>query len=294
MEEKSRYELALGQYVTHLHNDEVEAQAAALLAKHVQENDTTEVRRKLFRCLDLTSLNTTDTEEGILSLVERVNRLADTQADLDMPAALCVYPNMVKLVADSLEVENMQIAAVSAGFPHAQTFIEVKIAETALCLKDGATEIDIVLNVGKFLSGDFEAVCEEIEEQKAVCGKRTLKVILETGALDGASNIKKAAILAMYSGADFLKTSTGKQQPAATPEAVFVLCTTIAEYYKETGRKMGIKVAGGISTIQDALQYYTIVKELLGEEWLTPELFRIGASRLADQLIKELTGEPGL
>ena len=202
-----------------------------------------------------------------------------------------MYPCFAKIVSQSLEVEEVAIACVSGGFPSSQTFTEVKVAETALALADGATEIDIVIPVGKFLSGDYEGMCDEIEEIKSICGDRHLKVILETGALKSAENIMKASILAMYSGADFIKTSTGKQEPAATPEAAYVMCRAIKAYYEKTGRKIGFKPAGGINTVYDALMYYTIVKEVLGEEWLNNGLFRIGTSRLANLLLGEIVGE---
>ena len=188
-------------------------------------------------------------------------------------------------------MENVGIACVSGGFPSSQTFQEIKIAETAMAVHEGATEIDIVLSVGKFLSGDYEGVCDEIQELKSVCGEKHLKVILETGALKTAENIKKASVLSIYSGADFIKTSTGKESPAATPEAAYVMCQTIKEYYQKTGRKIGFKPAGGINTVHDALVYYTIVKELLGEEWLNNELFRLGTSRLANLCLSEIVGE---
>jgi deoxyribose-phosphate aldolase len=167
----------------------------------------------------------------------------------------------------------------------------VKIAETALALKEGATEIDIVMSVGKFLSGDYEGVCDEIQELKDLCGDKSLKVILETGALKSAENIKKASILSMYSGADFIKTSTGKEAPGATPEAAFVMCKAIKEYYAKSGRKVGFKAAGGITSIEDALLYYNIVEDVLGKEWLNSKLFRIGTSRLASTLLSEIAGE---
>ena len=192
---------------------------------------------------------------------------------------------------NTLEVDGVNIACVSGGFPSSQTFIEVKVAETALAIADGADEIDIVISVGKFLSGDYAGMCEEIQELKEVCKERHLKVILETGALKSASNIKKASILSMYSGADFIKTSTGKQQPAATPEAAYVMCEAIREYYQKTGIKVGFKPAGGINTVNDAIIYYTIVKELLGEEWLDNQLFRLGTSRLANLLLSDIKGE---
>ena len=206
-------------------------------------------------------------------------------------AAICVYPNFADIVKNTLQVDGINIACVSGGFPSSQTFIEVKVAETALAIADGADEIDIVISIGKFLSGDYETMCEEIQELKEVCKERHLKVILETGALKTASNIKKASILSMYSGADFIKTSTGKQQPAATPEAAYVMCEAIKEYYQKTNNKIGFKPAGGINTVNDAIIYYTIVKEILGEEWLNNQLFRLGTSRLANLLLSDIKGE---
>ena len=200
-------------------------------------------------------------------------------------------PTHTMTVKDTLEVEGVNIACVSGGFPSSQTFTEIKIAETAMAVADGADEIDIVIPVGAFLNGDYETMCEEIMELKETCKEHHLKVILETGALKTASNIKKASILSMYSGADFIKTSTGKQQPAATPEAAYVMCQAIKEYHEQTGNKIGFKPAGGINSVNDALIYYTIVKEILGEEWLSNKLFRLGTSRLANLLLSEIKGE---
>lgn len=288
--ESSKYESALALYETHLSDEAVRQETERIIATNLPQNDTRQAKEFLLSCLDLTSLHTEDTEESTLRLIERINRFNDEFEDLEHVAAVCLYPSMIHLASQSLEADDVAIAAVSAGFPHSQTFPEVKMAETALCLKDGATEIDIVLNVGKFLSGDYEAVCDEIEEQKALCGEKPLKVILETGALRTARQIKRAAILALYAGADFIKTSTGKQQPAATPEAALVMCSTLREYYEKTGRKAGFKAAGGLNSVRDALTYYTIVKEVLGEEWLSPAYFRLGTSRLANLLLSDITG----
>ena len=290
-EEKTKYEVALSKYNTNLNDDEVKAKVAELIEKKVPENNTEEVKKLLFHCIDLTTLNTTDTEEHVMQFTEKVNLFVDKYPDLDNVAAICVYPNMAGIVSDTLEADDVKIAAVSAGFPSSQTFIEVKVAETALAISEGANEIDIVISVGKFLSGDYETMCDEIEELKEVCKDRHMKVILETGALGSASNIKKASILSMYAGADFIKTSTGKQQPAATPEAAYVMCEAIKEYHQLTGRKIGFKPAGGLNTVHDALVYYTIVKEVLGQEWLNNELFRLGTSRLANLLLSDILGE---
>ena len=278
-------------YNTNLSTDEAKAKATLLIEKYSAENNTEKVKKFLFNCIDLTTLKTEDSEESVLKFTERVNDFDTQYPDLKNVAAICVYPCFAKIVSQSLEVEDVNVACVSGGFPSSQTFTEVKVAETALALADGATEIDIVIPVGKFLSGDYEGMCDEIEELKAICGERQLKVILETGALQSAENIMKASILTMYSGADFIKTSTGKQEPAATPEAAYVMCQAIKAYYEKTGRKVGFKPAGGINTVNDAIAYYTIVKEVLGEEWLDNKLFRIGTSRLANLLLSEIVGE---
>ena len=290
-EMQSKYALALSKYNTHLHDDEVQIKVDNLITKHIDENNNIEVKKLLFHCIDLTSLKCTDSEESIMKFTENVNAFVDKYPDLDNVSAICVYPNMAEIVNDTLEADDVKIACVTGGFPSSQTFMEVKIAETAMAIHTGADEIDIVMPVGKFLCGDYEGMCDEMGELKDVCGEKTLKVILETGALRSASNIKKAAILAMYSGADFIKTSTGKEAISATPEAALVMCEAIKEYYKETGRKVGFKVAGGVDTVKKALAYYTIVKEVLGEEWLNNGLFRIGTSKLANLLLSDITGE---
>ena len=290
-EETSKYNDALALYPTPLTDEQAKTRTATIMEKYVAENNTPEVKKLLFNCIDLTTLKTEDSEESVLKFTERVNELDNEHPDLKNVAAICVYPNFAKIVSQSLEVESVNVACVSGGFPSSQTFTEVKVAETALALADGATEIDIVIPVGKFLSGDYEGMCDEIEEIKSICGDRQLKVILETGALKSVDNIWKASILAMYSGADFIKTSTGKQEPAATPEAAYVMCQAIKAYHEKTGRKVGFKPAGGINSVGDALVYYTIVKEVLGKEWLNNTLFRIGTSRLANLLLSDIVGE---
>lgn len=289
--ETSKYDEMLKLYDTSVSDEEVKEKVAKLIEEKVPENDNEEVKKLLFNCIDLTTLKTTDSEESVLKFTEKVNEFDDKYPDLPSVAAICVYPCFAQIVSQSLEVEEVGIACVSAGFPSSQTFSEIKVAETALALKDGATEIDIVISVGKFLSGDYEGMCDEIAEIKDVCGEHHLKVILETGTLGSCSNIKKASLLAMYSGADFIKTSTGKQEPAATPEAAYVMCNAIKEYYKQTGTKIGFKPAGGINSVRDAVIYYTIVKEVLGEEWLSNKTFRLGTSRLANLLLSEIVGE---
>ncbi|MDD6993041.1 MAG: deoxyribose-phosphate aldolase, partial [Prevotella sp.] len=227
-----------------------------------------------------------------MAFTERVNAFDNEYPDMPHVATICVYPCFAEIVKDTLEVEGVEIACVSGSFPSSQARIEVKVAETSLAVKDGATEIDIVMPVGKFLSGDYEGMCEDISELKNACGKDVaMKVILETGDIKTASNIKKASILSMYAGADYIKTSTGKEKISATPEAAYVMCQAIKEYYDETGIQIGFKPAGGINTVMDAITYYTIVKEVLGEKWLTNKWFRLGTSRLANLLLSEIQGE---
>jgi deoxyribose-phosphate aldolase len=290
-ENNDKYMEALSKYNTNLNDADIKAETEALLDQRLTENDNIDVKKFLFNCIDLTTLKSTDSDKSVMDFTNKVNLFVDKYPDLKNVAAICVYPNFAEIVNDTLEADDVNIACVSGGFPSSQTFQEVKIAETAMALKDGADEIDIVIPVGKFLSGDYEGMCDEIEELKDVCGDKHLKVILETGLLGGASNIKKASILSMYSGADFIKTSTGKESPAATPESAYVMCQAIKEYHKLTGRKIGFKPAGGINCVKDALVYYTIVKNVLGEEWLSNEYFRLGTSRLANMLLSDIVGE---
>lgn len=290
MEENKYFEI-LNQYDLELDDAQVKRQVETLLKEHLQENNTREVKQFLLNSVELTTLKTTDSEDSVLKFVEKVNKFDDVYPELGHVATVCVYPCFAKICHDVLENDEVEIACVSGSFPSAQTFVEVKIAETALALKDGATEIDMVIPVGKFLSGDYEGMCDEIEEIKAVCGEKKLKTILETGCLKTAKNIKTASILAMYAGADYIKTSTGKLEPAATPEAAFVMCQVIKEYYDKTGIQIGIKPAGGMKTVEDALTYYTIVKEVLGEKWLTNQWLRLGTSSLANKLLSDIEGK---
>ena len=288
----NKYEDALRKYNTNLDDAAVREAVRKIIAEKVPENDTMDVKKFLFGSIELTTLKTTDSDTNVLAFTERVNDFDNEYPDLPHVATICVYPCFAKTVSESLEVDGVEIACVSGSFPSSQARIEVKVAETALAVADGATEIDIVLPVGKFLSGDYEGVCDDIAEMKAACGESVpMKVILETGALKTASNIKKASILSMYAGADYIKTSTGKMEPAATPEAAYVMCQAIKEYYDETGIQIGFKPAGGINSVMDAIIYYTIVKEVLGEKWLTNKWLRLGTSRLANMLLSELKGE---
>ena len=291
MNKSSKYEEALSLYNTEVDDNAVREAVTKLIAEKVPQNDTLEVKKFLMGSIELTTLKTTDSEESVLAFTERVNDFDAQYPDLPHVATICVYPCFAKVVSESLEVDSVEIACVSGSFPSSQALIEVKVAETALAVKDGATEIDIVMPVGKFLSGDYEGVCDDISELKEACGEAPMKVILETGDLKTGSNIKKASILSMYAGADYIKTSTGKEKISATPEAAYIMCQAIKEYYDKTGIQIGFKPAGGLNTVTDALIYYTIVKEILGEKWLTNKWFRIGTSRLANLLLSEVIGE---
>ena len=289
--ESNKYEEALSLYNTNVADADIQAAVKKIITEKVHENDTPEVKKFLFGSIELTSLNTTDSDVSIMAFTEKVNRFDSAYPNFPHVAAVCTYPCFAEVVNDTLEVDGVEITCVSGSFPSSQALIEVKVAETALALKDGATEIDIVMPVGKFLSGNYAELCEEIAELKQVCGEHAMKVILETGDLKTAANIKKAAILSMYAGADYIKTSTGKEKISATPEAAYVMCQAIKEYYEKTGIQIGFKPAGGINTVMDAIIYYTIVKEVLGEKWLTNKWFRLGTSRLANMLLSEMTGE---
>ncbi|MDY4538157.1 MAG: deoxyribose-phosphate aldolase [Prevotella sp.] len=292
VKELSKYEQALSKYNVELDDAAVKAAVRDIIANKVSENDTLEVKKFLFGSIELTTLKTEDSDTSVMAFTERVNAFDNEYPDMPHVATICVYPCFAEIVKDTLEVEGVEIACVSGSFPSSQARIEVKVAETSLAVKDGATEIDTVMPVGKFLSGDYEGMCEDISELKNACGKDVaMKVILETGDIKTASNIKKASILSMYAGADYIKTSTGKEKISATPEAAYVMCQAIKEYYDETGIQIGFKPAGGINTVMDAITYYTIVKEVLGEKWLTNKWFRLGTSRLANLLLSEIQGE---
>lgn len=280
----SKYEEALEKFEPALQETEVHNEINRILDRY-KENNTPEVLKFLYSCIDLTSLNTDDNKESIWRLTETVNDFEGSRPDIPNVAAICVYPNFVSTVKEALTAD-VRIAAVAGGFPSSQTFSEVKIAEVSLAVSDGADEIDIVLNAGFFFEENWEELSREIEEIKEACRDAQLKVILETGLLKTVSNIQRATVLSMYSGADFIKTSTGKVYLGATPEAVYVICRMIKEYFRIHHRKIGIKVSGGVKTTDDAVKYYSIVKEVLGNEWLTPELFRIGASSLANNLLE--------
>lgn len=289
--ENNKINEALEKYNLELNDAAVAAEVKALLDSHLEENMTPEVKKFLMGSIELTTLKNTDSDRSVMEFTDKVNQFDEAYPDLPHVATICVYPCFAEAVKEALRVEGVEIACVSGSFPSSQARIEVKVAETSLAVADGATEIDIVMPVGKFLDGDFEGVAEDISEQKAACGDAAMKVILETGCLNGAKDIKIASIISMYAGADYIKTSTGKEAVSATPEAAYVMCQAIKEYYDQTGIQIGFKPAGGINTVRNAVTYYTIVKEVLGEQWLTNKWLRLGTSRLANLLLSELVGE---
>jgi deoxyribose-phosphate aldolase len=244
----------------------------------------------ILNMIDLTSINTTDNRSQIIHFTGRVNSFSGRYSNIPNVAAICVYPNFVSVVKEKLAAKNVRIAAVAGAFPSSQTFRSIKVTECKLSVEAGADEVDIVIPVGAFLGNDFAAVADEIREIKTAIGDKLLKVIVESGLLGGHEQIFKASMIAMDAGADFIKTSTGKTPVSATPEAAFVMCKAISDFYSETGIRVGFKAAGGIVNPADAIGYYYIVRHCLGEEWLNNSLFRIGASKLANNILSEISG----
>lgn len=286
-----KYLDTLNKYDINLNDEEIKSEVAQIIADNYEANNTEEVLKFSLGCIDLTTLNPIDNEDRVREFTQKVNEFEELYPELDNVASICVYPNFAEVVSMNLDVTEVDTTVVAAGFPSSQTFDEIKIAECALAVSKGADEVDIVINVGQFLQGQYEEMCDTITECKEACRGKIFKVILETGALKSASNIMKASILAIYAGADFIKTSTGKLDPAATPEAVLVMCKAVKAYFEQTSSKIGIKVAGGVRTPEDAVKYYSIVKAVLGEEWLTKDLYRIGASSAANNLLSAIVGK---
>jgi len=287
----NKFEELFAQYPCPFTDEQVNAQVADILAKHFDENNNVEVWKQCLHQIDYTTLSADDTIARVEKMANAVNTFEQAFPGIPNVAAICVYPAMAEYVRKALKDPKFNIACCCAGFPAAQTFPEIKVAETAMALKAGATEVDIVLSVGKFLEGRYQDCFDEIREIKDVCGEHHLKVILETGLLKSAENIWKASILSMAAGADFIKTSTGKIAVNATPEATFVMCNAIKAWLSKTGEKKCYKPAGGVSTTPEAVQHYTLVKEILGNEWLNNECFRFGASRLANNLLSSIVGK---
>jgi deoxyribose-phosphate aldolase len=244
----------------------------------------------ILNVIDLTSLNTTDNKSHIIHFTGKVNSFSGKYSNIPNVAAICVYPNFVSVVKEKLSARNVKIAAVAGAFPSSQTFRSIKVTECKMAIEAGADEIDIVIPVGDFLGNDFATVVDEIREIKKAIGEKQLKVIVESGLLGDYEQIFKASMIAMDAGADFIKTSTGKTTVSATPEAAFVMCRAISDFFSETGIRVGFKAAGGIVNPGDAILYYQIVNHCLGEEWLNNTLFRIGASKLANNILSEISG----
>lgn len=285
----NKYETAINQSAVTTNDAEVTAAVQKILNEHQAENMRPEVYQFLLNCVDLTTLATDDSERSVARFVQKVNDFDQNYPQYRNVAAICVYSNFAAVVRSMLEVTGVDIAVCSACFPSSQAHLETKIAETALAVGDGADEVDVVFNMGYYKDHAYEELCDEIAELKETVGDRPLKVILETGLLKTSAHVRAASILSMYSGADFIKTSTGKIYPGASLEAAYVMCLCIKEYYQKHGRMVGFKASGGIRTTEDAVKYYTIVKEVLGEQWLDNTRFRIGASSLANALFQSFT-----
>ena len=269
-----------------------------LIASQLESVKSPEVLKTCFSIMDLTTLRAQDTKASVQKLVDKVNALKSQFPGYPLPASICVYPNFAPLVAGTRKSKDLHVTTVAGCFPSSQSFLEVKVKECEMAVAGGADEIDIVLALNAFLAGDYDAARTEIETMKAAIdaaaaaqGRRVvLKVILETGLLVTPENIAEASFLAMEAGADFIKTSTGKVEVNATPVAAYVMCEAIAKFEARTGRKVGFKAAGGISTASDALVYYSIARSVLGPEWLNPGLLRFGVSRLGNSLMSAIEG----
>lgn len=272
-------------------DDAVVAAEVKKIVEKSPEYATPEVYNFLFGSIDLTTLSTEDSENSVKAFTQRVNDFEEEYPQYEHVAAICVYSNFAEVVSSTLDVSGVDVAVVAGGFPSSQTFTAVKVADVALAVAGGANEVDVVMNLGYYLDGNYEDLCDELIELKHTAKNAQLKVILETGALKSAEAIRNASVLAMWSDADFIKTSTGKIYPGASLEAAWVMCQCIKEYYNQTRRKVGFKAAGGIRTAEEAVRYYAVVKEVLGDEWLSHDLFRIGASSLANNLLAAMTGE---
>ena len=284
------YATLLNDYAPAANAEQVKQQSAAL-SQMAKDNQNVEVYKFCLSAIDLTTLSCCDSEQSVSEFASRAAEFGVDYPHLQNVASICVYPPFVETVGLVIDATPLRITSVVGGFPSSQTFLEVKMLETAMAIENGADEVDMVINVGKILTEAYDEAAAEVEVIRGEAEDATLKVILETGALSSPALIRNASLLAMAAGADFIKTSTGKIDVSATPEAAIVMCEAIRDYYAKTGRKVGFKAAGGIRTAEDAALYYTIVKEILGEEWLTTELFRIGASSLANNLLSAIEGE---
>ena len=272
-----------------------EAQVGKEVAKikvAANRNGNVDVYKFCYSAIDLTTLSCTDSHESVREFVRKAVEFTHKFPNIPNVASICVYPPFVEDVGLEVDGTPMRITSVAGAFPAAQSFIEVKALEVAMAIENGADEIDIVLNPGLIISNHIDEAASEVELLCNEAKDVVLKVIIESGALKTPELIRRASLVSMFAGADFVKTSTGKIDVAATPEAAFVMCHAIKDYYNKTGRKVGFKAAGGVKTPEDAALYYTIVEEVLGKEWLTTDLFRIGASSAANNLISAIVDKP--
>lgn len=284
------YSNIINQYAPAMSEAEVAAAVAQAKAA-MSKNENVEVYKFCLSAVDLTTLTCNDSVESVTEFAKRTVTFAEKYPQIPNVASICVYPAFVETVGVAVDGTPMRITSVGGGFPASQTFLEVKMLEVAMAVENGADEVDIVLNVGKMLTGAYDEAANEVEVIRSEMDSDIiLKVIIESGALKTPDLIRKASLISMAAGADFIKTSTGKIDVAATPEAAVVMCQAIKDFYATTGRKVGFKAAGGVKTPSDAALYYTIVEQILGEEWLTTDLFRIGASSAANNLLSAIVG----
>lgn len=285
------YSNILSKYAAAATVEQVAEQVAAARAAQAK-NENVEVYKFCLSAVDLTTLTCNDSVESVTDFAKRTVTFGQKYPDIPNVASICVYPAFVETVGVAVDGTPMRITSVGGGFPASQTFLEVKMLEVAMAVENGADEVDIVLNVGKMLTGAYDEAANEVEMIRSEMDEDVvLKVILETGALKTPELIRRASLISMAAGADFIKTSTGKIDVAATPEAAVVMCQAIKDYYEATGCKVGFKAAGGVKSPQDAALYYTIVEQILGQEWLTTDLFRIGASSAANNLLSAIVGQ---
>lgn len=285
------YANQLNQYALAASEIDVAADVARIKAVSTR-NCNTDVYKLCYSAIDLTTLSCNDSVTSVTEFARKAVEFYTKYPHIPNVASICIYPSFVETVGLAVDGTPMRITSVGGGFPAAQTFLEVKALEVAMAIENGADEVDIVLNVGRMLTGQYDEAANEVEVIRAEIDEDViLKVIIESGALKTPELIRKASLLSMFAGADFVKTSTGKIDVAATPEAAVVMCRAIRDYYDKTGRMVGFKAAGGVRTAEDAAFYYTIVEEILGKEWLTTDLFRIGASSAANNLLSAIEGK---
>jgi len=266
----------------------VEERVERLQKRSIKKESKVHALKLALSMIDLTTLEGADSPGKVRQMCYKAAHLADNLPDIPHVAAICVYPTLVKLAKEQVANTGIKVAAVATGFPSGQYPLNVKLDDARFAVEEGADEIDMVISRGHFLAGEYNYVFDEIAQVKDACGEAHLKVILETGELSTLDNVRRASDIAMHAGADFIKTSTGKVQPAATLPVTMVMLEAIRDFFRATGKKIGMKPAGGISTAKTALQYLVVLRETLGQEWLTPDLFRIGASRLANDILMQL------